>query len=166
MSDQFNLAQFLSQQYLCESLTMRQVQTLINHTEFVACEEGHIITDIGDVGDALYFVIGGEVALYAEKDNKQVEVGRLVEGELIGEMSFFDHKPRTARMVAMSLDTRLLKLGREQYERLRVDHPFIAVNLLEHAIISLDHLVRRVTMDVTSFNLYMAQQEEDAGTPE
>ena len=85
----------------------------------------------------------------------------MVEGELIGEMSFFDRKPRMARMVAMSDNTQLLKLSREEYRKMRVDHPYIAVNLLEHAIISLDHLVRRVTMDVTSFNLYMQEQREE-----
>lgn len=162
MADRFNLALFLSQQYLCESLTMRQVQTLINYTELVSFSRSEVITDIGDVGEALYFVVGGEAALFAEKDGRQVDVGRMVEGELIGEMSFFDRKPRMARMVAMSDNTQLLKLSREEYNKMRVDHPYIAVNLLEHAIISLDHLVRRVTMDVTSFNLYMQEQAQDS----
>jgi len=106
-------------------------------------------------------VVGGEAALFAEKDGRQVEVGRMVEGELIGEMSFFDRKPRMARMVAMSDNTQMLRLSRDEYGKMRLDHPYIAVNLLEHAIISLDHLVRRVTMDVTSFNLYMQQQQDE-----
>ena len=63
MADRFNLAQFLSQQYLCESLTMRQVQTLIDYTELVGYSRSEVITDIGDVGEALYFVVGGEAAL-------------------------------------------------------------------------------------------------------
>jgi hypothetical protein len=41
------------------------------------------------------------------------------------------------------------------YKRLRVEHPYIAVNLLEHAIISLDHLVRRVSQDEMSLARYM-----------
>jgi hypothetical protein len=40
------------------------------------------------------------------------------------------------------------------YKRLRVEHPYIAVNLLEHAIVSLDHLFRQVSQDVTTFSSY------------
>lgn len=154
-----DLAQFLNQQYLCESLTLHQVQTLLTYTEVVTYARHDIIADIGDVSEALFFVVSGEAALYVERDNTQIEVGRMVEGELMGEMSFFDHKPRMARVAAMSDEVRLLKLSRYNYQRLRNESPIIAVNLLEHAIISLDHLVRRVTMDVTSFNLYMAEQD-------
>jgi hypothetical protein len=73
----------------------------------------------------------------------------------MGEMSFFDRQARSARTRSMSANTRLLKLNRAMYKRLRVEHPYIAVNLLENAIISLDHLFRRLTMDVASFNQYM-----------
>ncbi|MDH5184166.1 MAG: cyclic nucleotide-binding domain-containing protein [Gammaproteobacteria bacterium] len=157
-----DLAQFLNQQYLCESLTLRQVQTLLTYTELVTYLHHDIIADIGDVSEALFFVVNGEAALYAEREGTQIEVGRMVEGELMGEMSFFDHKPRMARVVAVSEEVRLLKLSRSAYQRLRAESPIIAVNLLEHAIISLDHLVRRVTMDVTSFNIYMAEQNANA----
>ena len=79
----------------------------------------------------------------------------MTEGELMGEMSFFDRRPRLLRMRSMSADTQLLKLTRVMYERLRLEHPFIAVNLLEHAIISLDHLVRRLSSDEMSLSRYM-----------
>ncbi|MDH5359168.1 MAG: cyclic nucleotide-binding domain-containing protein [Gammaproteobacteria bacterium] len=167
MSDShLDLAQFLNQQYLCESLTLRQVQHLLTYTELVTYHHHDVIADIGDVSEALFFVVAGEAALYAEREGTEIEVGRMVEGELMGEMSFFDHKPRMARVVAVSENVRLLRLSREAYQRLRSDSPIIAVNLLEHAIISLDHLVRRVTMDVTSFNLYMAEQEANANHSE
>ncbi len=112
------------------------------------------IADIGEVGEALYFVVRGQAALIYDNGDNQVEIGRMNEGELMGEMSFFDRQPRSVRMVAISSDTRLLRLTRAMYKRLRVEHPFIAVNLLEHAIISLDHLIRRLSTDVAIFNRY------------
>ena len=163
---QMDLALFLNQQYLCESLTLRQVQTLLTYTEMVSYSRHEVIADIGDVTEALFFVISGEAALYAERGGTQFEVGRMVEGELMGEMSFFDHKPRMARVVAMSDEVKLMRLSQSDYQRLRSEYPFIAVNLLEHAIVSLDHLVRRVTMDVASFNLYMAEQAASASKPD
>ncbi len=150
-----NLTEFLTQQYLCESLTLREVQTLLEFTELVEFRKNAIIADIGEVGEALYFVVKGEVALMYDANGQSVEVGGIKEGELVGEMSFFDREPRSVRLLAKSADTRLLRLSRIMYQRLRVEHPFIAVNLLEHAIINLDHLFRRVSQDVADFNRYI-----------
>ena len=150
-----DLTQFLSQQYLCESLTIAEVQTLLEYTELVTFEKGDVISDIGEVGEALYFVVKGEAILLYEENGQETEIGLMAVGELMGEMSFFDRQPRLLRMRAKRNATQLLKLPRVMYERLRVEHPYIAVNLLEHAIISLDHLVRRVSQDEMSLARYM-----------
>lgn len=154
-SNQIDLAEFLNQQSLCETLTINEVKTLMEFTDPVFVKKNEIIADIGDIGEALYFIISGEVALFFDDHGKDVEIGRLKEGEIMGEMSFFDRQARSARIRSMTADTRMLKLNRSMYRRLRVEHPYIAVNLLENAIISLDHLFRRLTMDIASFNQYM-----------
>ena len=77
------------------------------------------------------------------------------EGQLMGEMSFFDRRPRSARIRATADNTQVLVLSRAKYKRLRVEHPYIAVNLLEHAIISLDHLFRSLSSDVAKFSHYI-----------
>lgn len=153
VTEKIDLAQFLNQQYLCESLTIKEVTTLIDYTELVIYDQNDVIADIGDVGEALYFVINGEAGLFAG-DKTESQVGLIKAGELMGEMSFFDRIPRSVRARAMVNDTRLLRLSRAMYKRLRVEHPYIAVNLLEHAIISLDHLFRQVSQDVTTFTNY------------
>ncbi len=150
-----DLTQFLNQQHLCESLTLAEVQTLLEYTEYVEYGRDAVIADIGEVGDALYFVIEGEVSLSYDENGQEREIARMTSGELVGEMSFFDRRPRLLRMRACHEGTRLLKLSRAMYERLRVEHPYIAVNLLEHAIISLDHLVRRLSSDEMSLSRYM-----------
>lgn len=155
VSESFELAQFLNQQYLCESLTIKEVKTLLDFTELVTYNKNEIIAEIGEVGEALYFVIKGEAALYFDKSGQETEVGRMKEGDLMGEMSFFDRQPRSVRMRAVANNTQLLKLSRPMYTRLRVEHPYIAVNLLEHAIVSLDHLVRQVSSDVATFSDYL-----------
>jgi CRP-like cAMP-binding protein len=158
-----NLTEFLTQQYLCESLTIKEVQTLLEFTELVTFKKKAIIADIGEVGEAIYFVIKGEAALAFESKGQSFELGSISEGELVGEMSFFDREPRSIRLVAMSSDTRLLRLTRVMYQRLRVEHPFIAVNLLEHAIISLDRLFRRLSQDVATFSRYVAASKKGEG---
>ncbi len=154
-TEKIDLADFLNQQYLCESLTIKEVRTLLEYTELITLEKDALIAEIGDVGDALYFVVKGESALFYDDTGTEIEIGRMQEGELMGEMSFFDRQPRLVRMRAMRADTRLLKLTHTMYQRMRVEHPYIAVNLLEHAIISLDHVFRRVSTDVATFTHYI-----------
>lgn len=150
------LSQFLKHQHLCESLTMQEINTLLEYVTHAHFSKNEVIADIGTLGEALYFVVKGEVALiYEAPTGDQQEVGRMVEGEVMGEMSFFDRRPRSARLVAKSEDTQVLVLTRARYKRLRVEHPYIAVNLLEHVIISLDHLFRRVSQDYTEFSSYL-----------
>ncbi|HET20174.1 MAG TPA: Crp/Fnr family transcriptional regulator [Chromatiales bacterium] len=129
--------------------------TFLEYCELIEVKEGEIIADIGEVGEALYFVVEGEVALVTGSPASEIEVGRIPTGELMGEMSFFDRKPRQVRMKAATPRDRLLKLTRPMYKRLRIEHPYIAVNLLEYAIISLDHLFRRASEDVSNLNLYL-----------
>ncbi len=150
-----DLTSFLNQQYLCESLTIKEVETLLDYTDITTVDKGNVIADAGEVGEALYFVMTGEAALLYDDGNREIEVGRMKEGELMGVMSFFDREPRLLRMRAEKDGTELLKLSRPMYERLRVEHPYIAVNFLEHAIVSLDHLVRRVSEQEASLSRYI-----------
>ncbi len=154
-SEKLNLVQFLNQQHLCESLTVKEIQLLLDYTEVVTFNKGDIIAEIGEVGEALYFVIKGEAGLFYDEGSGETEVGRIHQGELMGEMSFFDQEPRSVRMRAMADDTQLLKLSRTMYNRLRVEHPYIATNILEHAIVSLDHLFRRLSSDVATYSNYL-----------
>lgn len=151
----FDLKSFMNQQYLCESLTIAEVETLLDYTELVHFKQGDIIAEVGEVGEALYFVVKGKAALVYDDTGRDVEVGAMEEGELMGVMSFFDRKPRLLRMKSLSQKTQLLKLSRAMYKRLRVEHPYIAVNFLEHAIISLDHLVRRLSTEEVNLSRYI-----------
>jgi len=150
-----NLTEFLNQQYLCECLTTREIQTLLEFTDEVEFKKNEVIANIGDVGEGLYFVVSGSAALEHEAEGETVEIGRAKEGGMIGSMSFFDRKPRSVRIVSKSDDTRLLRLSRAMYQRLRIEHPFIAVNLLEDAIVSLDELFRHVSQEIATFSRYV-----------
>ena len=150
-----DLKSFMNQQYLCESLTLKEVETLLEYTELASYKKGEIIAEAGAVGEALYFVVKGEAALLYDDHGREMEVGVMKEGELMGEMSFFDREPRMLQMRATAAETDLLKLPRAMYRRLRVEHPYIAVNLLEHAIISLDHLVRRLSTEEINLSRYI-----------
>jgi len=154
-SEKMNLVQFINQQQLSESLTVKEVQLFLDYTDVVTFNKDDIIADIGDVGEALYFVIQGKTGLFHQDGSDETKVGAGERGELMGEMSFFDREPRSVRIKSIEDNTQLLKLSRTMYNRMRVEHPYIAVNLLEHAIVSLDHLFRRVSSDVATYSNFL-----------
>lgn len=153
--DQVKLTQLLSHQYLCESLTVHEVQNLLEYLTLLRFNKNDILSDIGDIGDSLYFVIQGEIALTFDDGQHENEIVRAGPGEMLGEMSFFDKEPRSVRLKAKEPDTQVLKLSRAKYKRLKVEAPYIALNIVEHAIISLDRLFRRVSRDYAQFSHYL-----------
>jgi CRP-like cAMP-binding protein len=146
-----DLAQFMGHQYLCQSLKVSEIKTLLKYLTLRQFNEGDILADIGEVGEALYLVVQGEIALVVDEKKKEYEIVREGPGEMLGIMSFFDRKPRSVRLVARAPDTQVLRLSRAMYRRMKIEHPFIAINLVEHALINLDCLFRKVSNDFAQF---------------
>lgn len=155
LAEHAELAQFMSHQYLCESLTVAEVNTLLNYLTVLHYDNDDIVSDIGDVGDELYFVVKGEIALIIPDGQNEYEVVRSGPGEMLGMMSFFDKRARSARLVAKATDTQVLKLSRAMYKRMKVEHPYIAINIVEQAVLSLDKLFRSVSSDYAQFSHYL-----------
>lgn len=155
LAEHAELAQFMSHQYLCESLTVAEVNTLLNYLTVLHFDNDDIVSDVGDVGDELYFVVKGEIALIIPDGQNEYEVVRSGPGEMLGMMSFFDKRARSARLVAKATDTQLLKLSRAMYKRMKVEHPYIAINIVEQAVLSLDKLFRSVSSDYAQFSHYL-----------
>lgn len=148
------LFEFFQKNLICDSLTWKEVETLSFYLQERDYKAGEIISDFGEVGDFLGFVIKGKVAFTAPDGVDEAEVGVQKVGSLIGEMSFFDRKPRQLRIRAKK-DVKLFILTRCMYDRLKIEHPFIAVNIVENAIVSLDELVRNMGQDLTALEHYM-----------
>jgi CRP-like cAMP-binding protein len=130
------------------------VATLREYLQDISFKKDQVIAEIGEVGDALYFVVNGKSGLYRDEEGEEIKVASLKEGTLVGEMSFFDRKPRNVRMKADSKNVQMLVLTRPMYQRLKIEHPIIAVNLLENAIVSLDYIIRHMGDDIANLNHY------------
>lgn len=149
------LYDFFQKYKICESLTFDEVKRLSKYLQEQTYRRGEIISDMGEIGEALYYVYKGKAGFYGKNGQDVVEVGVQPEGTLIGEMSFFDRKPRNLRMQADSKEVTLIALIRPRYDRLKVEEPYIAVNILENAIVSLDHLVRAMSQDISAMEQYL-----------
>lgn len=129
-------------QDFCATLTDDETVRFIRYTRVVELQSQEILADVNQLGDRFYLVIAGVVRLYHVDGDKEYEVGHINAGGLVGEMSFFDRRPRTVRLRAYEHTVQLLEISRPLYSRLKIEEPYIATNLLEFVIRSLDFLVR------------------------
>jgi CRP/FNR family cyclic AMP-dependent transcriptional regulator len=59
-------------------------------------KKGDILFREGDNSDAMYVIKKGRIAITKTKGSGEVELAELGPGEMLGEMAFFDNKPRSA----------------------------------------------------------------------
>jgi CRP-like cAMP-binding protein len=85
---------------------------------------GEVLIPEGHDSDGLYVVLHGAVQVSTHRDEKDIELARLAEGEIFGEMSLLTRKPATAT-VTSSGNALLLRLPRENFQELVVTHPQI-----------------------------------------
>lgn len=58
--------------------------------------KGQILFREGDASDALYVIKKGSISVTKSKGSGEIQLAELKAGEMIGEMAFFDNKPRSA----------------------------------------------------------------------
>jgi len=149
------LFEYFQRNSICESLTRDEVTTMTQYLQEKTLVKGEVLSDMGDVGQSMYFIVEGKIDFTASDGQDEASVGIQTPGNLIGEMSFFDGKPRLLKMSARSEKVVLLDITRSMYNRLKVEHPFIAVNLVENAVVSLDHLIRSMSSELSHLEHYM-----------
>jgi CRP-like cAMP-binding protein len=133
------------------SLTKDEIKTFIKFTKEVVAKPDEIIADIGDIGTEFYLVLEGRIRLTNDEGGKEMDVGRIEAGSLVGIMSFFDQQPRSIRLRASrKTGVHLLAISRPMYERICVEHPYISVNLLELVVMSMDKLIRSGSKDIAT----------------
>ncbi len=85
---------------------------------------GEVLIAEGKNSDGLYVVLHGFVTVAAKKGEQPVQLARLKEGEIFGEMSLLTRKPATATVTSPG-NSILLKLPREHFQELVLTHPQI-----------------------------------------
>lgn len=64
-------------------------------------QTGHYLFREGDASDAMYVVKSGRLAVTKSKQNSEIVLAEIGPGSMVGEMAFFDNKPRSANVKAI-----------------------------------------------------------------
>ncbi len=110
--------------------------------------KGEVVFHRGDPGDAMYVSLRGPIGIWLRADPASGgEDRRMVSyapGVVFGEMGLLQNQSRSADAIAED-ETVVLKLSRENYERLVVEHPVLHGKLLLSLGLLLSSRVRALT---------------------
>ncbi len=84
---------------------------------------GEVLINEGKNSDGLYVVLHGSVQV-SKRNKPPIELARLKEGDVFGEMSLLTRQPATATVTAQN-NSILLRLPRENFQELVLTHPQI-----------------------------------------
>jgi CRP/FNR family cyclic AMP-dependent transcriptional regulator len=112
---------------------------------------GSIIFKEGDPGDFIGFVISGklEVKKQTEFKGNQLIIALLTKGAMVGELSMFDKRQRSATVEAVE-DTSLIIFRSESMDSLMQRHPYTGIKILKGLIKILSLRLRKATERLTN----------------
>jgi diguanylate cyclase (GGDEF) domain len=90
---------------------------------------GDVVFDEGELGDALYLVLSGEVAVLESRFSDPRLLALRGPHEVIGEMALVEDVPRMASVIALE-PTRLLRISRESYHELLGLNPEFGLEIM------------------------------------
>ncbi|MBI5827715.1 MAG: Crp/Fnr family transcriptional regulator [Deltaproteobacteria bacterium] len=98
-----NFEQVLSRNPLFSGLEEFYIKDLAARGEVKSWSEGSQVIVEGEAGEEVYFIISGKVkvTLYGE-EGREIVLASLKEGDVFGEMSIIDDKPRSANVEAVT----------------------------------------------------------------
>jgi CRP/FNR family transcriptional regulator, cyclic AMP receptor protein len=106
-----------------------QLDRFIQYMEIAKARQFTEVVKQGDPGDALYLVLDGEVRVRLMISGKESTLTVLGPGEFFGEISLFDHGPRSADVVA-NLETTMLKVSASAFQKMSGEAPELATPFL------------------------------------
>jgi CRP/FNR family transcriptional regulator len=120
----------LSRAPLFEALDYDGARALASRMTEVGLGRGERLFAEGDVGDSLYVVLEGKIKLTrAAADGRENLLSVIGPGEMFGELSLFDPRPRTSSASAIT-DARLAALAHDKLLVWLSGRPEVALHLL------------------------------------
>jgi phosphoserine phosphatase RsbU/P len=93
------------------ALPEQDLKTLIVRSDLIEFAQGELLLCQGAPSDSVLLIVNGEVDVFVETWQGEVQLGRMSSGALVGEIGVFADLPRTASVRAHTL-TQALKIDR------------------------------------------------------
>lgn len=138
-----------------DSGELKKLANIIQEKEY---PEGETIFKESEPGDKVYIVQAGEVkirkSLPAEAEKEEVRLARFKEGEIFGELSIFDEKPRSASAIA-SREAKLLVITKQDLDRLLDEDKGLGIKILLQIIRKISSRLRMTDESIGSLTEFL-----------
>jgi hypothetical protein len=111
------------------SMTDEQLERFAQFMEVEKVPQWSVIVKQGDCGDSMYFILEGELRVRINVMGKETILTTLTVGEFFGDISLFDHGPRSADVVA-NTDSLVAKISAAGFDELAKAAPETATPFL------------------------------------
>jgi CRP-like cAMP-binding protein len=133
--------------YLLAGLSIPDFEWLLRVGRKEAIAAGQTLIHEGKQINALYILLDGEMSVVTEKNGPH-EIARVVQGDVVGEISFVDSRPPSATVTAMQ-DSKVWAIPRaELLAKLGQDNAF-AAHFYESLAIFLADRLRHATTHIS-----------------
>lgn len=125
--------QFLKGIDIFSPLTEQELNSFAAVVREESFPEGAVVFAENSPGSNMYVVREGAIDIGKREETRGeiLKVARLGPGEVLGELSIFDEKPRSAgALAAGSGNTLLLSIGKADLDRLMSQNPALAIKFL------------------------------------
>jgi hypothetical protein len=114
---------------ILSELNDQQMGRFAQYMEVQKINQFRDVVKQGEHGDAMFLLLEGEVRVRTMMGTKETVFATLNAGEFFGDISLFDHGPRSADVVA-NKDSTLLKITVPAFQRMTQDAPDLATPFL------------------------------------
>ncbi|MBW3665857.1 MAG: cyclic nucleotide-binding domain-containing protein [Actinobacteria bacterium] len=111
---------------LFASCTRAELNHVAQMSEAVHFDDGQTLVEEGEDGGGFYVIVDGSAAVAHAGE----EVAELGQGEVLGELALLLQAPRTATVTATE-EVRALRIDPRRFRSMLLEHPKVAVKLLE-----------------------------------
>jgi CRP/FNR family cyclic AMP-dependent transcriptional regulator len=122
-------------------LSDAQLGLLIQFMEQQPVSQWSVVVKQGEPGDAMYLIMDGELRARTMSGAKETILAMFGPGDFFGDMSLFDHGPRSADVVA-NVDSTVLKFSTAAFDRLVREAPDLAAPFLQATVRTLAARIR------------------------
>jgi hypothetical protein len=114
---------------LFESLSVSELAAVASVAEEVDYPQGETVIKEGDMGETMYLIINGSVAVIKDRgDGQEIELDHIDAGDYFGEMALFEDIPRSATIRTRE-ESRLLVLHQMEFSEIVREYPQIALRI-------------------------------------
>lgn len=82
----------------------QQFELLLQHSNIVELDPGEVLMKKGNIDQNFYFLLKGNLDVFAEENPGEKAIGQLAEGQVLGALSIINEQPRTATLAASTTD--------------------------------------------------------------